>query len=81
MQQTLLVQIFRIHDDSGSTDDPIRSSPTISDDGTILCPTCVGFSDQCCQMDSGLDIFNAFIEANVNCHWDLKLAEAISSLK
>ena len=55
MQQTLLHQIFRISDESGSaTDDPLRSSPSSSssDDGSILCPTCVGFSDQCCRNDS-----------------------------
>ena len=81
MQQTLLMQVFRIHDDNGSTEERNGSSPAASDDGSILCPTCVGFSDQCCQMDSGIDIFQAFIEANVNCHWDLKLAEAVSSLR
>jgi hypothetical protein len=79
MQQTLLMQIFRIHEDPASGS-PTRSSPT-SEDGSILCPTCVGFSDHCCQQDHGLDLFHGFVEANLNCHWDLKLAEAVSSLR
>ena len=78
MQHTLLLQIFRDPDDEDQT----RSSPSSDESGgSLLCPTCVGFSDQCCQQDNGIDIFNSFIEANLNCHWDLKLSEAISSLR
>ena len=61
-----------------------RSSPSSDESNggvSILCPTCVGFSDQCCQQDHGFEIFHNFIEANLNCHWDPKLLEAISSLR
>jgi hypothetical protein len=46
-----------------------------------MCPTCVAFSDHCCQQESGMQIFHEFLEANLVNYWDAKLTEALASLR
>lgn len=48
---------------------------------TLMCPTCVAFSDHCCQQESGLQIFQEFLEANAGHYWDARLSEALASLR
>ena len=70
MQQTLLMQIFRV----GSVAD--------SSVGSLTCPTCIAFSDQCCQRESGMQLFREFIEANLHYGvWDQASSDALSSLR
>ena len=77
MQQTLLLQIFRIHPVGAGS--PVSS---ISSNNTLSCPTCIAFSDHCCQHENGIVLFREFIEANLHCClWDQKLADALASLR
>ena len=48
---------------------------------TLMCPTCVAFSDRCCQQESGLQIFQEFLEANAGHYWDARLSDALASLR
>ena len=48
---------------------------------TLMCPTCVAFSDHCCQQESGLQIFQEFLEANAGHYWEARLSEALASLR
>eukprot|EP00095_Tigriopus_kingsejongensis_P006000 maker-scaffold505_size153196-snap-gene-0.19 protein:Tk06000 transcript:maker-scaffold505_size153196-snap-gene-0.19-mRNA-1 annotation:"AGAP006598-PA" len=45
------------------------------------CPTCIAFSDQCCQQESGLLLYQEFLEINLQCYWDAKLSEALTNLR
>ena len=114
MQQTLLLQIFRIQQPIHTTnglkmknnnnnisahyDSPLSSSngrnsshssgessssssSNQSSTGLLVCPTCIAFSDTCCQTDNGGEIFQDFIEANLHCYWDVKLSEALANLR
>ena len=114
MQQTLLLQIYRIqqphqvingvkmqnnntqYDSPMSSNNGRHSSPSSGESppsstassnqssatsSTLVCPTCIAFSDTCCQMDNGGEIFQDFIEANLHCYWDVKLSEALASLR
>lgn len=69
MQQTLLMQIFRLnHGESGA----VASN----------CPTCIAFSDHCCQEDNGNRLFQEFIDANLHyCVWDQNSSDALYSLR
>ena len=69
MQQTLLLQIFRTeHAQNGGSND-------------LSCPTCIAFSDHCCQNERGLDLFREFQDMNLQCYWDARLSEAVASLR
>ena len=85
MQQTLLMQIFRISPANSHNGGRIsvQSESSSSNGSSCLssCPTCIAFADQCCQHDSGVDIFNEFVEINLQCFWDAKISEAIGSLR
>lgn len=71
MQQTLLMQIFRLNQESE------RASSSSSN-----CPTCIAFSDHCCQEDNGNRLFQEFIEANLHyCMWDQNSSDALYSLR
>ena len=59
---------------SGSNGDGAASA-------TLMCPTCVAFSDHCCQQESGLQIFQEFLEANAGHYWDARLSDALASLR
>ena len=46
------------------------------------CPTCIAFSDHCCQEDNGYRLFEEFIEANLHyCVWDQSSSDALYSLR
>lgn len=45
------------------------------------CPTCIAFSDQCCQTDNGMLLYQEFLEINLQCYWDAKLSEALANLR
>lgn len=86
MQQTLLMQIFRTttagHQGSSSASSSSSSSGSSSSSSMITCPTCIAFSDQCCQQESGMVLFHEFIEANLHCCvWDQKLSDALANLR
>ena len=88
MQQTLLLQIFRVTPTTTSRDGNGHGSPEVqngdsnSDHGANLnCPTCIAFSDNCCQGESGLQLFQEFQDINLQCYWDAKLSEAIANLR
>ena len=92
MQQTLLLQIFRVGDrvlpspqrngspnslsSSGSSSGVSMSNGKVND-----CPTCAPFTDHCCQNENGLNLFQDFKLANSNCYWDQKLADGINGLR
>lgn len=57
------------------------SGESASMNATFMCPTCVAFSDHCCQQESGMQIFHEFLEANLVNYWDAKLTEALASLR
>ncbi len=77
MQQTLLMQIFRVHHPSSAS-----SSSSGSSNHSLNCPTCIAFNDQCCQMENGIQLFHEFLEANLHCSvWDQKLSDALSHLR
>ena len=70
MQQTLLMQIFRLNQN-----DP-------KEEKSSNCPTCIAFSDRCCQENNGNRIFQEFIEANLHyCVWDQNSSDALYSLR
>ena len=81
MQQTLLMQIFRLGNPNGnSANGGINGSNAVS--GFNNCPTCIAFSDRCCQDDSGKGLFEEFIEANLHyCVWDQASSDALNSLR
>ena len=85
MQQTLLLQIFRapsVTTGSSSSDGRGSSSgDSASSSASISCPTCIAFSDQCCQAESGLELFTEFVEINLQCYWDARLSDALNSLR
>ena len=116
MQQTLLMQIFRVpSNQSHYSQQQQRSSPqqqafeslsssasssssnsggggggsgsgggrSSSSGGDFMpvCPTCIAFSDQCCQLEAGMVLFHEFLEANLQWFWDAKLSEALGSLR
>ncbi len=83
MQQTLLMQIFRVNPPTNVTSGSSASSTSSrSSAGLNSCPTCVPFSDSCCQTENGAQIFQEFLEANLHCSvWDQKLSDALSSLR
>ena len=58
-----------------------NSNGDCSGAATLMCPTCVAFSDHCCQQESGLQIFQEFLEANAGHYWDARLSEALASLR
>ena len=64
---------------SGSSGSNGEYSATAS--ATLMCPTCVAFSDHCCQQESGLQIFQEFLEANAGHYWDTRLSDALASLR
>ena len=39
------------------------------------------FSDTCCQAERGLDLFREFQEMTLQCYWDSRLSDAVSSLR
>jgi len=65
MQQTLLVQIFRIPQDEGNI---------------LSCQTCSTFSSSCCQTESGWSALACLVEANSKAVWNLPLVRAVNSL-
>ena len=76
------LQIFRIHPSNGSGLSNETGSVSSRDSNSSLCPTCIAFSDHCCQRDNGSLLFHEFIEANLHyCLWDQKLADALQSLR
>ena len=91
MQQTLLMQIFRINPNSSANSingnsglgNPLTNSgPAASSTSPLTCPTCIAFSDQCCQHENGLSLFQEFIEANIHCCvWEQRLSDALASLR
>ena len=90
MQQTLLMQIFRIPTTSTETNPDGRHSSNSSETTSSSsansgrdypCPTCVAFSDQCCQMDNGGELYQEFLELNLQCNWEAKIVEALGSLR
>ena len=108
MQQTLLMQIFRVttpppapngnangngnHNNgcsplsSGSTSSTSTTSAAsaASNSGatSLTCPTCIAFSDHCCQQENGMILFQEFIEANIHCCvWEQRLSDALASLR
>ena len=64
-----------------SSSSPNGSNGSSGSAGGNGCPTCVAFSDQCCQMENGQDLFNEFIDVNLQCYWDAKFSEALSNLR
>lgn len=83
MQQTLLLQIFRTtplnnNREANGSSPPSTSSSSVSG---LTCPTCVAFSDQCCQEDNGQGLFKEFVQANLQSFWDVKLSEAVRALR
>ena len=92
MQQTLLMQIFRINPNSSTNSmngnsglgSPLANSAAASTSqiSPLTCPTCIAFSDQCCQNENGLSLFQEFIEANIHCCvWEQRLSDALASLR
>lgn len=91
MQQTLLMQIFRLnHSQVSPTTDSSGSNNGANGNGSsqmpsVLaqkCPTCIAFSDRCCQEDNGYRLFEEFIEANLHyCVWDQSSSDALYSLR
>lgn len=101
MQQTLLMQIFRvpgppnqgqIQRSSPQAFESLSSSGSSSssnsggrnssnNDFMPVCPTCIAFSDQCCQLEAGMVLFHEFLETNLQGFWDAKLSEALVSLR
>ena len=97
MQQTLLLQIFRdsrptlppaTAGNSGASNNgrisvqsSASSGSSSSSSASPSCPTCAAFSDQCCQAESGADIFQDFVEINLQCYWDARLSEALAALR
>jgi len=79
MQQTLLLQIFRTT--TTTTDGRASSSSSSSSSSTSACPTCAAFGEQCCQTENGVDLFREFVEINLQCYWDAKLTEALTTLR
>ena len=60
------------------------SASTTSNHATssLPCPTCIAFSDHCCQQENGLILFDEFIEANMHCCvWEQRLSDALASLR
>ena len=89
MQQTLLMQIFRINPNSSANSingnsglgNPL-TNPAPAASSPLTCPTCIAFSDQCCQHENGLSLFQEFIEANIHCCvWEQRLSDALASLR
>ena len=69
---------------AGSTAEtiPLHPLPILSSSSSLMCPTCVAFSDSCCQQENGFALFREFLEANTgNNYWDAKLSEALASLR
>ena len=91
MQQTLLMQIFRLttppNASNGNNNGCSLSSSTTSSTSTtsassLTCPTCIAFSDHCCQQENGMILFQEFIEANIHCCvWEQRLSDALASLR
>ena len=90
MQQTLLMQIFRLttppNADGNNNGCSLSSSTTSSTSTTsassLTCPTCIAFSDHCCQQENGMILFQEFIEANIHCCvWEQRLSDALASLR
>ena len=90
MQQTLLMQIFRLttppNASNGNNGCSLSSSTTSSTSTTsassLTCPTCIAFSDHCCQQENGMILFQEFIEANIHCCvWEQRLSDALASLR
>ena len=74
MQQTLLMQIFRVN--------PPENRNTENRNPENCCPTCIAFSDRCCQEDPGKNLFDDFIEANLHYGvWFLNSSDALNSLR
>ena len=76
MQETLLMQIFRCDQAAQQDGGHNRSQDEAGD-----CPNCTAFSDQCCQHDTGIRIFQEFQETNWQCFWNAPLIKAVSSLR
>ena len=77
MQRTLLVQIFK---------EVSKHNGTTANGGAeqdLNCPTCVAFSDRCCQSEpsTGQELFREFVKINLDCYWDASLAEALNTLR
>ena len=77
MQETLLMQIFRC--DRAAQQD--GEGHNRSQDEAGDCPNCTAFSDQCCQHDTGIRIFQEFQETNWQGFWNAPLVKAVSSLR
>ena len=88
MQETLLMQIFRCdraaQQDGGGGNNRSQDGGgghNRSQDEAGDCPNCTAFSDQCCQHDTGIRIFQEFQETNWQCFWNAPLVKAVSSLR
>ena len=95
MQQTLLMQIFRINPNASAnlingnsglgnplTNSALAASSASPTQSPLTCPTCIAFSDQCCQHENGLSLFQEFIEANIHCCvWEQRLSDVLASLR
>ena len=81
MQQTLLMQIFRNSPPANGGRISAQSESSSSNGSALSCPTCIAFADNCCQHDNGLEIFNEFVDINLQCYWDAKISEAVASLR
>uniref|UniRef100_A0A0K2T0G6 Putative LOC100650169 [Bombus terrestris] n=1 Tax=Lepeophtheirus salmonis TaxID=72036 RepID=A0A0K2T0G6_LEPSM len=83
MQHTLLLQIFRLPTpipcSSGSNH---HGASSFIEKKVNNCPTCVAFSELCCQNESGRALFYEFLDVNTtNYLWDCKLGDAIQSMR
>ena len=70
MQHTLLIQIFRIRDDS-SPEAPV----------SLSCPTCAPWSEVCCQVESGPRMLGCLVRANTRAVWNTGLMRALARLR
>ena len=72
MQQTLLLQIFRVEKD--------ERQGAVSPRTFLSCTTCSPYAPNCCQVESGWSLLANFVKVNSKAVWNTPLVKAVNSL-